>query len=168
MKSTRSGVGIEMTLQSIANLAWRYHFDPSVCYLAGKLLEGEPTVARKVQAVVNYIHEHGQSSGDANETFAFSVANPSLDADDAVLAAAAICMAGSDRPTSIGIPCRIVGARFGQSWTCWLAYQDGDEWVTIDVVKNGQRPTLEPDEQVIAIPQELAAAVSSLTVRLRP
>jgi hypothetical protein len=78
------------------------------------------------------------------ELLASGVVLAPMDADDAVLAAATACLAAS-------IPVRIVGARYGYSWTCWLAYRDeAGQWVTVDVLggeRAGERHV--PDEQVV-------------------
>lgn len=62
---------------------------------------------------------------------------PPLDADDACMLLAALA-------TSVGVRCRIVGARYGRAWTCWVAYAVGDRWDIIDPLC--QRPGREPDE----------------------
>ena len=51
-----------------------------------------------------------------------------FDADDACLFLATLAM-------SVGIRCRFVAARYGQSWTCWVAYEVGDHWETVDPLR---------------------------------
>jgi hypothetical protein len=62
-----------------------------------------------------------------------------LDADDACAIVAALAM-------SVGVRCRLVAVRYGQSWTCWVAYKVGDHWENVDPLR--QRPDREPDEVV--------------------
>ena len=53
-----------------------------------------------------------------------------MDADDACLFLAAFAM-------SVGIPCRIVGARYRERcWTCCVAYEDEEgRWTGIDPLR---------------------------------
>ena len=65
-----------------------------------------------------------------------------VDADEAAFAALMLLLVR-------GVRCRLVGARFGISWTCWLAYlSDDEEWVTVDPMNVGRVPDRQPDERV--------------------
>lgn len=108
-------VGIQTSLELIAQHAWGGRLQPAVYRRARGLTDSLSTNAEKVMTVVNYVN------GQVRET--------PLDADEAVVAVAALCLAAD-------VPCRIVGARRGESWTCLLSYQDGDGWTTIDVLTN--------------------------------
>lgn len=67
---------------------------------------------------------------------------PMHDADEAVTGAAAVCLA-------MGVPCRIVGARYGHSWTCWLGYRDAmGSWHTVDALTGKNVEVPKPDEQI--------------------
>ena len=146
--------GIEMSLRQIAALAWRDRLTPSVHMAARRLTDEQPVVSAKVKAIVAHIVDwNGKVSGrgfDPRLFFPFKIAGetlttePPFDADDAVLVAATMCL-------SVGIQCRIVGARYRQSWTCWLAYQaEGGLWATVDVFKGVPINDLRkvPDEQI--------------------
>lgn len=64
-----------------------------------------------------------------------------LDVDDACLFVAALAM-------SVGIRCRLVGARYGRSWTCFVAYEtESGPWETIDPLR--QQLGQEPDERLL-------------------
>ena len=122
-----NNTGIEMSLREIALRAREYRGHDGVHDLASRLTRAQPDVFDKVACIVEHVRKNSTSK----------------DADDAVLSAATMCLA-------VGIPCRIVGARYGQSWTCWLAYQDEGQWTTLDVlggVPVGDRA--KPDEEVI-------------------
>lgn len=143
---------IEMSLREIAARARRDRLDPSVYKAARKLTDDQPTISAKVKAIVDRVR---LGFGDVEQ-------GRMLDADEAVLAAATMCL-------SVGIRCRVVGARYNQGWTCWLAYLDDGhagrvglavtdpqlvgQWVTVDVLEGDEPGELvgqrrEPDEQV--------------------
>jgi hypothetical protein len=128
-----SSAGIEITLRHMVELAKRDARTSVSQKVVRELAVGKSTVEDKVQAVVNMIKDRFVDSPGAV-----------VDADDAVSMAAAGCMI-------LGIPCRVVGARFGQSWTSWLSYHDEATWVDVDVL-GGRRPDREPDQRI-----ELAA-----------
>jgi len=122
---------IELSLKQIASRAWRDRTLANVYKTARRLTGKQATVLLKVQAIVDMVRKNARGvDPTVQESFlhvdSILRAGP-VDADDAVLAAATLCL-------SVGIRCRIVGARRGQSWTCWLEYQDGYQWVTVDVL----------------------------------
>jgi|ERR1700722_1016837 len=124
-----STLGIEKTLESLTRTAWENQLDPRVRQLACKLTGSETSRQDKMRALVDDLHR-----------IVVSPWGPSLDADDACVFVAAAAM-------SVDIPCRFIGVRYGQSWTCWLQYEAGIIWETIDPLR--QKTGLEPDEQVI-------------------
>lgn len=140
-----AGIGIEMSLKEIAARAWRDRLLPAVYRTAKQLTDGSyggkeearsyTTHTQRVKSIVDYVRASGPIGVGSYD-----------DADDAVLAAATLCLA-------VGIRCRIVGARKGKSWTCWLEYQDGDQWVTVDVL--GGVP-VGADEQIVVECDEVA------------
>jgi hypothetical protein len=144
-----TNTGIEITLQTIAQCAWRDRLDPTVYKKAKSLTDPHPTVPAKVRAIVDMIRLTNKVTGDHkitdNETF---LLKPPLDADDAVQAAATLCLAA-------GIPCRIVGARYGQSWTCWLAYgyRDGVrwQWDITDVLRGVLIPVQRTNDEEVVV-----------------
>jgi hypothetical protein len=133
--------GIEMSLKQIASRAWSERLTPDVHKTARGLTKDRPIIIDKVKAIVDHIVDW--SVKGHNDPRAHG---PQFDADDAVLVAATMCLA-------VGIRCRIVGARKGKSWTCWLEYQDGDQWVTVDVL--GGVP-VGADEQIVVECDEVA------------
>jgi len=148
-------VGIELSLRTIADRAWRDRVQPSVHKLAQQIADPEPTVDRKVVAIVAAVRTWLQPPSPIDiEGFAKSGG----DADDAVLAAATLCL-------SVGIPCRIVGARVRNGWTCWLAYLGGGgNWTTIDVL-TGQRPAKADEELIVPYgPEEMMTDAERATV----
>lgn len=137
-------------LRRLTEVAWRDRLNPTVYLLARKLTDSEVTSHAKMEAIVDYMHREFQLGRPADPThsetvsssavLAMGLAAPVLDADDTCLFVAVAAM-------SVGIRCRFVAARYDQSWTCWVAYEVGDHWETIDPLR--QRPEHEPDEQVM-------------------
>jgi hypothetical protein len=119
-------IGIEMSLREIARRAREYQGHDAVHDLASSLTRAQPDVFDKVARITEHVRKNSSSK----------------DADDAVLSAAAMCL-------SVGIPCRIVGARYGQSWTCWLSYQDEGQWTSLDVLGVPVGDRAKPDEEII-------------------
>jgi len=140
--------GIKLSLQVLADQSWRDRLDPRVYALARRITGGEPTVDRKVQAIARY----ARSETAGIELMPFDPAEgpawgAGADADDLALAVASLCLAA-------GIRVRIVGARFGASWTCWVDYwkdggdtdrNDGGEWVRVGAA---DEPGRQPDETI--------------------
>jgi len=120
-------IGIETTLRALTNSAWQARLYSSVHSLAIELTAPEERREGKVRALVDDL-DRRFPPGD------------SLDADDACVFVASLAM-------SVGIPCRLVAVRYGHSWTCWLQYEAGLLWETIDPLR--QKPDREPDEQVL-------------------
>jgi len=135
---------IEMILRQIAALAWRDRMDPATYKMTRKLTDKQSVVSAKVKVIVDHVREH--MAHGLGVVF---------DADDAVLVTATMCLA-------VGIRCRIVGARRGQSWTCWLAYEDGGQWVTVDVLE-GIGNDRKPDERI-----DVECAVKPYRVEEKP
>jgi hypothetical protein len=141
--------GVEKSLESLAQLAWRERLAPSTYRRARELTNSKISRKDKMEALVDELHRQFVLAPDpVKETI--TVRPPdgaSLDADDACLFVAAAAM-------SVGIPCRFIGVRYGHSWTCWLSYYDAGRWETIDPLRQ-KRPDREPDEQVqVSLPKE--------------
>jgi hypothetical protein len=128
----------ESSLKWIAARAWHDRTNPDVEYRVRELVGSDVGASAKVDPTT------AETLAGLPEMLASGVVLAPMDADDAVLAAATACSAA-------GIPVRVVGARYGHCWTCWLAYRDeAGQWVTVDVLggeRAGERR--EPDEQVI-------------------
>lgn len=148
--------GIETALRALTAVAWRDRLSPAVYKLARRLTDREASRQQKMEAIVDHLHREFRVGRPADpiaseavsspEVLAMGLASPTLDADDACLFVAALAM-------SVGIRCRFVGARYGHSWTCWIDYEVGDHWETVDPLR--QRPDREPDERVTgSIPNE--------------
>ena len=150
---------IKLTLQALTQFAWRNRLDPKVHMLARKLTDPEASRQKKMEAIVAELHRrsvHIPSPADV-ETLAVipfdaaagwqkPIEMVPLDADDACAFVAAAAM-------SVGIRCRLVAVRYGQSWTCWVAYEVGDHWETVDPLR--ARPAREPGEIVMGpMPEE--------------
>lgn len=135
-------------LRHLTALAWRDRLDPAVYKMARELTDRESTRQQKMGAIVDSLHQRFQlARTDASEEE--TLASPaqllvaqrgSLDADDACSIVATLAM-------SVGIRCRLVAVRYGHSWTCWVDYEVGDHWETIDPLR--QRPERDPDETVV-------------------
>lgn len=148
-------VGIEQTLGQLTAVAWRDRLDPLVYWLARDLTDPEARRQEKVAAIVDHLGRFQLwRPADPVRTESVSVATLRLtepagtmvDADDACLFVATLAM-------SVGIRCRFLAARYDQAWTCWVAYEVGDHWETVDPLR--QRPARDPDEQVMGpIPEE--------------
>jgi hypothetical protein len=139
---------VEQMLRQLTAVAWRDRLDPRVHALARELTDREASRQAKVGAIVDHLDRFwvGRSAEptDAEHVTSASallsgLTARSVDADDACLFVATLAM-------SVGVRCRFVAARYGQSWTCWVAYEVGDCWETVDPLR--QRPEREPDERV--------------------
>jgi hypothetical protein len=140
----KSGIG--EALRYMAALSW--HSSRESEKIAHDLTQNLSSNRDKVMAIVRGLSlAASQISPSDQEGFLPGV---SQEADDSVIAAACACKA-------VGIPCRIVGARYGQAWTCWLAYQDDGNWHTIDAVTGLDAPGAmpEPDERIWSYDVEL-------------
>jgi hypothetical protein len=145
--------GIAWSLQVLAQQAWRDRFHPAVERLVHKLTDDQPTVTAKVTAIMGWLYRtvgvgvpdpSGQETWVGLPRLLDGPLHGSLDVDDAVLAVATACLA-------VDIPVRVVGARYGHCWTCWLAYLDeSGQWITVNAL-TGQRvgEWHKPDEQII-------------------
>lgn len=140
---------IEQTLHQLTEVAWRDRLDPLVYQLARDLTDREARRQEKVAAIVDHLgrFQVGRTADPARaETVAGAtllltgLAGTAVDADDACLFVATLAM-------SVGIRCRFVAARYDQAWTCWVAYEVGDHWETVDPLR--QRPERDPDELVM-------------------
>lgn len=141
-------IGIEFILRELTEVARHSRSSSSVCELAYRLTDREVSRQRKVGAIVDYMHRTYRV-GCADPLDAEMLATPErllsgfagmVDADEACLFVLTLL-------SSVGIRCRLVGARYGQSWTCWVSYDVGDRWETVDPLR--QRPEREPDERVL-------------------
>lgn len=149
---------IETYLKQLANIAWQSRLDPRIHYLALQSTGPQTGRLSKMETLVGELHRrfvlapdpaHSESINTQFET------GDSLDVADACIFVAAAAM-------SVGIPCRIVGARYGQSWTCFVSYEVDPpagascteplatpRWETIDPLRQ-KRPDREPDELIVA------------------
>ena len=124
--------GIEAQLGALAALAWRK--SPEVRVRAHALTDHGIDRQDKIRLIIDDLHRrffyapdpvkesiHWPSSDDACN---------GVDVDDACLVVAAFAM-------SVGIPCRIVGARYRERcWTCFVAYEDEEgRWVGVDPLR---------------------------------
>lgn len=130
-------IGIELTLQALTSIAWQNRLNPATRSLARRLTDPESNRHGKVDAIVDEMHRcYSIRDPTTPETLRDIVA---LDADNAALTVASLAM-------SVGIRCRLVGARYGQSWTCFVAYEVGDHWETVNPLQ--QRADRDPDEPI--------------------
>lgn len=139
-------IAIVETLRHLTAIAWRDRMEPAVHKMARDLTDREVTRQQKMEALVDSLHRRFQlTRTDASEEETMTspaqllVQSGHLDAVDACAIVAALAM-------SVGIRCRLVAARYGHSWTCWVDYEVGDHWETCDPLR--QRPEYEPDETV--------------------
>jgi hypothetical protein len=136
-------MSIETTLRALTNIAWQARLDPRVHRFAVNLTAPEERREGKMRALVDELHRRFVLAPDCHRECLLPLTltpGASLDADDACVFVAAAAM-------SVGIPCRFVGARYGHSWTCWIQYEAGLLWETIDPLR--QKPNREPDEEVL-------------------
>jgi|HubBroStandDraft_2_1064218.scaffolds.fasta_scaffold35105_7 hypothetical protein len=143
---------VETSLKWIAARAWHDRAHPAVERWVRALVRSDVGARAKVASVVDWVRSlcsnvdptTAETLAGLPELLAGGVALVPIDADDAVLIAATVCL-------TAGVECKVVGARFGHCWTCWLAYQDETgQWVTVDAQtgeRAGERRV--PDEQVI-------------------
>jgi hypothetical protein len=145
---------IEASLKWIAARAWHDRTHPDVDRLVRELVRSDAEIRTKVVCIVGWVWSRCRDfiPSVVDPTTEMVIGLPELlagravamDADDAVLAAATVCSAA-------GVPVRIVGARYGYAWTCWLAYQDETgQWGTVDAQTGesvGERRR-KPDEQI--------------------
>ena len=170
--------GIELTLQALTRIAWQNRLDPAVYQLARRLTDPEASRQKKMEAIVAELHRHAVRIPAPTDTETFAtpfMADPGVDrapldtdavvvpfdADDACLFVASAAM-------SVGIRCRLIGARYGQSWTCWIAYEVGDHWEIIDPLRQ-RSERRDPDEQVMGpLPDERRPYAAPTITRLSP
>jgi len=141
-------------LRHLTSIAGRDRLNPAVYKTARELTDCEATTQQKVEAIVDHLHRSfqlGRADASEEETMAspaqLLASQRPVDADDACAVVAALAM-------SVGVRCRFAAIRYGQSWTCWVAYEVGDHWEVVDPLR--QRPEREPDEQVLGpIPGEV-------------
>jgi len=142
---------VESSLKWIAARAWHDRAHPAVERWVRDRVRSDAGASTKVARVVDWVRSlcsnvdptTAETLAGLPEMLASGVVLAPIDADDAVLAAATACSAA-------GIPVRVVGARYGHCWTCWLAYRDeAGQWVTVDVL-GGERAGEHrlPDEQI--------------------
>jgi hypothetical protein len=143
-------VGIDATMMKmLTRIAWERRLYLGVSMLAQKVTGPETGRKDKMRALVDELHRRFVLAPNPTSEFirpfdAPFDAGATLDADDACVFVAAAAM-------SVGIPCRLVGVRYGRSWTCWISYEvDADSsWETIDPLRQKKLAGREPDEQVI-------------------
>lgn len=152
---------IEYTLVALTDLARRDRSNPLVYQFARRVTDPHAAVGDKVRAIVDETRRRftaGVRSPVDEWTWAPSrilseASMPVLDADDVCSLVAALMM-------SVGIRCCIVGARYGHSWTCWVAYEVVDHWDTVDPLRQRERAGREPDEVVWGpVPDVLAKSL---------
>ena len=124
--------GIEMTLQTLAHRAQRDSKEESVIRLAHEIIAGLNSPSDKVHAFVDELHH--------TTWFGRLIDGSVLEADDACLFVASCAL-------SIGIPCRFIAERYGQSWTVRLGYEVDGQWETIDCMNQVAMRKL--DEKVV-------------------
>ena len=142
-------IGIDISLHALAVCASRASDRSAVVVLANKLTSDSPDRYGKMQAFVDELHRRFEYAPDPlKETIGpvpieeiGDTAGSTIDADDACLFVAALA-------ASVDIPCRLVGARFVRSWTCFVSCQSEDgSWKRIDPLR--QQTDREPDELVM-------------------
>jgi len=132
--------GIEMSLQTLARRAQQDAANEtakdftlwSIKELALRSTAGLDSSRDKIRALVDDLHRATASGRLIDGSF--------LDADDACLfvATSALCL---------GIPCRFIAERYGQSWTVRLGYEVDGQWETIDCMNQVAMRKL--DEKVV-------------------
>jgi len=142
-------IGIEITLRALAARAEADRLDPEVHRWARRATDAAPDAHGKVRAIaeamrsqfhVNYWDQVVMESENfVSLAKLVATSDVLIDAEDACLLVVATAR-------SVGIPCQFVAVRYGQSWTCWLAYFAAGEWHLFD--PTSQRPDAEPDEKV--------------------
>jgi hypothetical protein len=129
-----SNIGIEATLHGLTRVAWQARLIPNLYEIARHFTISKTNVYDKMWALADRVHPWSKYI--------------SMDADE-------VCLLVTSLALSVGIRCRFVGVRYGQSWTCWVAYEDGDQWKVLDPTRPGMDRA--PDEQVMGpLPNEMA------------
>lgn len=145
MTRERPDAGIDRTLQALVDLAWRKREDSPYRELAQAATEDESTRTDKMLAIIDELHSRFTYAADPiqGEFIGPVPYTPggTVDADDACLFVMTLAM-------GVGIPCRIVGARYRKfSWTCFVSYQDeAGDWNNIDPLR--QKTVFVPNELV--------------------
>ena len=152
--TTVNSEAIKGAVDELAKAAWRNRLDPKVHMFARKLTDGVVGNRERVVAIADEAARISrQVKEDLGPLLTEALALPTdgavedlmlVDADEVCLVVAAAAM-------SVGIQCRLVGARYGRSWTCWVAYEaeaGSGRWATVDPVKRDHDS--EPDETVFS------------------
>ena len=149
--------GIELTLNVLSDMAWRERNNLMVGRFARAMTRPEMSRPEKIEAIVDFMQrefyridqQHDPLEAEVIMGCGTLMGLAKLDADDASLLFAALAM-------SLGIRCRMVAARYGYSWTCWVACEESDgsdKWTTVDPLR--QRPERDPDDTVtVLMPNE--------------
>ncbi len=141
--------GIDASLGTLGRLAMAYRLTQETRRIAIETIAAVGPVGRKgyMLALVRELHHRADSTlHDPSVPEALRVVGSDepipqpIDADDACLFVASCAL-------SIGIPCRFVAQRYGQSWTVRLRYEVAGQWETIDCMN--QSTTRETDEEIV-------------------
>lgn len=143
--------GVEESLRTLADAAWRAHTHPNVYARARELTRDCKTRRQGVEAVADCVRRSISEPHGPDEPEMLSpplwVKSSSGEADD-------VCLLFATLLLSLDVRCRFVAARYGRSWTCLVDYETGDgtpevihrQWETFDPVR--RRPEQVPDERV--------------------
>jgi len=120
-------MGIKSMLSALNEYAWRHRVDQKVHMFARKAADEGTDHGDKVRLIIEKLHRRFVYAPDPVKEGITSLEDGHGDVEDFCWFTAACAM-------SIGIPCRIVGARYNKRcWTCFVAYQDEKGyWTGVD------------------------------------
>lgn len=136
--------GIDLDTAALTRMAHLESIRPELTILAREATRYESSRSGKLRALAELQARFARGTEPPHIEEVSSMT--SSDADDVCLFVAAAAL-------SLGIPCRFVAARYGQNWTCQLAYEiEGrwNQWVIVDRV--AEWTTQVPDEEVTGEP----------------
>ena len=133
--------GIESSLEMLGKLAMAYRLAPMTRRIAVETLviTGPADRGTYVRAFITELHLRANPEAlhiiGSEEPITHHI-----DADDACLLVASCAL-------SIGIPCRFIFQRYGQSWTVRLGYEVDGRWEVVDCLN--QSTLRLPDEEFV-------------------
>lgn len=128
-----SNAGIELSLRALASSAVHGAKNENIGLLARDVTAGLLDNRNRMRTLVEYLY---RATGAGLRT---TIDGNIMDADDACVCIASFALA-------LAIPCRLVAARYGQSWTVRLGYEVDGRWEVIDCLN--QSTAREMDEEI--------------------
>jgi len=138
---------IEQQLNALSTLAWNEHTSPRCIKLAWAVTNQDPDPRSRVHSILDELNRRFKYRPDpiARETMGpVPWSGGYVDVDDACLFLAFLAMA-------VGIRCRIVGARMGKCWTCFVACELDGFWECFDPLRQPRVMEIVFDEWLVGV-----------------